>query len=71
VCQAAFLLIENSALATHLFSLGPNPALIPTPQIMSGRSTEQDAMKDAVEMAVLSSIQHPNIVQVRPGHWRS
>jgi hypothetical protein len=36
----------------------------PPPQVMSGRATEQDAMKDAVEMAVLSSIQHPNIVQV-------
>jgi hypothetical protein len=31
---------------------------------MYERSTEQDAMQDAVEMAVLSTVGHPNIVQV-------
>jgi hypothetical protein len=31
---------------------------------MYQRSTEQEAMKDAVEMAVLSAVQHPNLVQV-------
>jgi hypothetical protein len=31
---------------------------------MYRRSTEHEAMKDAVEMAVLSAATHPNIVQV-------
>lgn len=31
---------------------------------MYTRATEQDAMKDAVEMAVLSAVAHPNIVQL-------
>ena len=31
---------------------------------MPARSSEREAMQDAVEMAVLSSVQHPNIVTV-------
>jgi hypothetical protein len=31
---------------------------------MHARKNEREAMKDAVEMAVLSSVQHPNIVSV-------
>jgi hypothetical protein len=31
---------------------------------MHSRKNEREAMKDAVEMAVLSSVQHPNIVSV-------
>lgn len=33
-------------------------------KIMCARSNEREAMNDAVEMAVLSTAQHPNIVQV-------
>ncbi|KIZ06401.1 putative serine/threonine-protein kinase pats1 [Monoraphidium neglectum] len=33
-------------------------------KVMHTRKNEREAMKDAVEMAVLSSVQHPNIVSV-------
>jgi len=33
-------------------------------KVMPSRATEREAMQDAVEMAVLSSIQHPNVVSV-------
>lgn len=33
-------------------------------KVMPSRDSEQQAMQDAVEMAVLSSVQHPNIVSV-------
>jgi hypothetical protein len=33
-------------------------------KVMPARHSEQQAMQDAVEMAVLSSVQHPNIVTV-------
>jgi len=31
---------------------------------MNARNSDSEAVSDAMEMAVLSSIQHPNIVQV-------
>lgn len=37
---------------------------VTTPQVMHARSTESEAVSDAMEMAVLSSVVHPNIVQV-------
>ena len=33
-------------------------------KVMPARASEREAMQDAVEMAVLSSVQHPNIVSV-------
>lgn len=33
-------------------------------QVLQARSGEGEAVGDAMEMAVLSSVQHPNIVQV-------
>lgn len=34
-------------------------------KVMYARQHERQAMKDALEMAVLSTISHPNIIQVR------
>ena len=33
-------------------------------KVLYARSCEREAMKDAVEMAVLSTVRHPNVVQV-------
>lgn len=44
-------------------------------KVMYARQHERQAMKDALEMAVLSTISHPNIIQVggargfRPRDW--
>jgi hypothetical protein len=35
-----------------------------SPQVMNARASDMEAVSDAMEMAVLSSVQHPNIVQV-------
>jgi hypothetical protein len=36
----------------------------PPPQVLNARSCDFEAVPDVMEMAVLSSVQHPNIVQV-------
>jgi serine/threonine protein kinase len=36
----------------------------PVCQVMNARRSDSEAVSDAMEMAVLSSVQHPNIVQV-------
>jgi hypothetical protein len=43
-------------------------------QVMYARQHERQAMKDALEMAVLTTVSHPNIIQVRlyllkPAGW--
>jgi hypothetical protein len=49
---------------------GPNPPApahpcsLPPLQVLNARSSDGEAMSDAMEMAVLSSITHPNVVQV-------
>ncbi len=36
-------------------------------KVMYARQHERQAMKDALEMAVLTTVSHPNIIQVRRG----
>jgi hypothetical protein len=38
--------------------------LFPDQQVMYARQHERQAMKDALEMAVLTTVSHPNIIQV-------
>jgi len=38
--------------------------LVPLLQVMYARQHERQAMKDALEMAVLTTVSHPNIIQV-------
>lgn len=38
--------------------------LLAVSQVMYARQHERQAMKDALEMAVLTTVSHPNIIQV-------
>jgi len=65
-----FLAVGNAAARVCVFAVAMMPLVradVPgcgLLQVMYARQHEREAMKDALEMAVLTSVRHPNIIQV-------